>query len=63
MLRLTARMTHDCWPAGTKDRCRLSGVCQKWRRVLSRPEYWQVRRVPTCSLHPSMLAQRSRQFF
>ena len=29
--------------AGTKDRCRLSGVCQRWRRMLGRPEYWQVR--------------------
>ncbi|CAK0778911.1 hypothetical protein CVIRNUC_004665 [Coccomyxa viridis] len=27
--------------AGTKDRCRLSGVCRRWRRMLGRPEYWQ----------------------
>lgn len=32
-----------CFCTGTKDRCRLSGVCKKWRRALSRPEYWQVR--------------------
>ena len=34
--------------AGTKDRCRLSGVCKKWRRALSRPEYWQVRFYMGC---------------
>jgi len=28
--------------AGTKDRCRLSGVCRRWRSMLGNPEYWQV---------------------
>ena len=42
--------------AGTKDRCRLSGVCQRWRRMLGRPEYWQVRcfELKTCDLTPSV---------